>query len=438
MKGDGWFVVVAVLLVAMAFFFAMMEAAHGRLSRVRTDVLVRERRRGAASLALIVAEPARYLNVLLLIRTICELLATALVVVVFLDRIPSRGEALLIATLVMVVVSYVAVGVSPRTLGRQHADRVALASASFVVRITRVLGPLPKLLIWFGNALTPGRGFREGPFATEAELRDLVDLAQESKVIQDEERAMIHSVFELGDTIAREVMVPRTDTVFIERTKTLRQALSLALRSGFSRVPVVGEGLDDVLGIVYLKDLTLRIHEYHEAESTERVESVMRPATFVPESKPLDALLREMQRDQIHIAVVVDEYGGTAGIVTIEDVIEEIVGEIADEYDREAPPYEQLNNGAFRVSARLPVDELGELFGLEIEDPDVDTVGGLLAKTLGVVPIPGAHIETHGLSLTAESTAGRRNRIDTVLVSRVEPGGPGPGALRDRPEPVQA
>jgi CBS domain containing-hemolysin-like protein len=415
---DIWLIVAAVLLFVVAFLLAMLEAAHSRLSRVRTDEMVREGRRSAPQLAHIVADPARYLNVLLLLRTTCELVAAVLVVAVFVDRVQPRWQALLLAALVLVVVSYVAIGVSPRTLGRQHADAVALASASFVVGVTRVLGPLPKLLILLGNAVTPGRGFREGPFATEAELRDLVDLAQESKLIQAEERAMIHSVFELGDTIVREVMVPRTDMVFIERTKTLRQALSLALRSGFSRIPVVGDGLDDVLGIVYLKDVTRRTHEYHEAESTERVESVMRPATFVPESKPLDALLREMQRDQIHIAVVVDEYGGTAGIVTIEDVIEEIVGEIADEYDNETAPVEQLANGAVRVSARLPVDELGELFGAEIDDPDVDTVGGLLAKHLGRVPIPGAQVEAHGLLLTAESTAGRRNRIGTVLVTR--------------------
>jgi CBS domain containing-hemolysin-like protein len=342
------------------------------------------------------------------------------VVAVFVDRVQPRWQALLLAALVLVVVSYVAVGVSPRTLGRQHADTIAVASAGLVVSMTRVLGPLPRLLILLGNAVTPGRGFREGPFASEAELRDLVDLAQESKVIQDDERAMIHSVFELGDTIVREVMVPRTDMVFIEHTKTLRQALSLALRSGFSRIPVVGDGLDDVLGMVYVKDLARRTHEYHQGESTERVESVMRPATFVPESKPLDGLLREMQRDQIHIAIVVDEYGGTAGMVTIEDVIEEIVGEIADEYDREGPLVEQLADGAVRVSARLHVDELGELFGSDIHDPDVDTVGGLLAKHLGVVPIPGAQVEAYGLILTAESTAGRRNRIGTVLVRRVD------------------
>ncbi len=283
-----------------------------------------------------------------------------------------------------------------------------------------MLGPLPQLLILVGNALTPGKGFRDGPFASEAELRDLVDLAQENKLIEDRERVMIHSVFELGDTMVREVMVPRTDVVFVERHKTLRQALSLALRSGFSRIPVVGDGSDDVVGVVYLKDLIRRTHDYRDSESAELVESVMRPATFVPESKPVDELLREMQAQQTHIAIVIDEYGGTAGLVTIEDVIEEIVGEITDEYDVEQSLVEELEDGALRVSTRLHVDELAELMKIDLDDDDVDTVGGLLAKHLGRVPIPGARAVVDGLELTAETAHGRRNRIGTVLVRRVD------------------
>ena len=235
----------------------------------------------------------------------------------------------------MVVVSYIAVGVGPRTIGRQHAERVALDVARPIAALTAVLGPMPQLLILVGNALTPGKGFREGPFATEAELRELVDLAEASRVIESDESQMIHSVFELGDTIVREVMVPRTDMVFIERHKTLRQMMSLALRSGFSRIPVIGEDLDDVVGVAYLKDVTKRVFDKHEAESTERVETVMRPCMFVPDSKPADELLREMQARRMHVAIVVDEYGGTAGLVTIEDMLEEIVGEITDEYDDE-------------------------------------------------------------------------------------------------------
>jgi CBS domain containing-hemolysin-like protein len=431
-----WLIVLAVLLIVFAGFFAGAEAALSRVSRVTADELERQGRRGAARLQEVLADPARYLNVLTLLRVACETVATVLVTVVSLHRFSMTWQAVLVAGVVMVVVSYIAVGVSPRTLGRQHAARIGLLSARLVLTLARVLGPLPQLLILVGNALTPGKGFRDGPFASEAELRDLVDLAQENKLIEDRERVMIHSVFELGDTIAREVMVPRTDVVFIERHKTLRQAISLALRSGFSRIPVVGEGSDDVLGVAYLKDIIRRTYEYRDAESTERVESVMRPAVFVPESKPVDELLREMQAQQTHIAIVVDEYGGTAGLVTIEDVLEEIVGEITDEYDVELPLVEDLPDGALRVSARLHIDELAERMDADLDDDDVDTVGGLLAKHLGRVPIPGAQVFVGGLQLTAEGTQGRRNRLGTVVVRRVE----NDGAVNptDLPDAVEA
>ncbi|HEY4605711.1 MAG TPA: hemolysin family protein, partial [Blastococcus sp.] len=311
--------------------------------------------------------------------------------------------------------------VGPRTLGRQHAYGTALASAGLVRFLGRVLGPVATLLIVIGNAITPGRGFRDGPFSSEVELRELVDMAEERGVVESGERNMIHSVFELGDTIAREVMVPRTDVVWIERTKTVRQALALALRSGFSRLPVIGDNVDDVVGVVYLKDLVRRSQNGSDQRGP-KVEEVMRPPTFVPESKPVDELLRNMQAQRIHIAIVVDEYGGFAGLVTIEDILEEIVGEIADEHDAfQRPPVEELPDGSMRVTARLPVEDLAELFHVELpEDDDVETVGGLLARELGRVPIEGSAVEVAGLRLVAESTGGRRNRIDTLLVCRVE------------------
>ncbi|MGH8969099.1 MAG: hemolysin family protein [Actinomycetes bacterium] len=429
MTSEAVMLAAAVLLILLGGLFAGAESAMSRVSRVVADEFERAGRRGAGRLQQVVADPARYLNLLTLLRVACELVATVLVTVVCLDTFDTRWQAVLVAGLGMVVVSYVAVGVSPRTLGRQHAPRIALVSARFVHPLARVLGPVPQMLILVGNALTPGKGFREGPFASEAELRDLVDLAEESKLIEDRERMMIHSVFELGDTIVREVMVPRTDVVFIEKDKTLRQALSLALRSGFSRIPVMGEGTDDVVGVVYLKDLIRRTHEYRDGETTERVESVMRPALFVPETKPVDELLREMQAKQTHVAVVVDEYGGTAGLVTIEDVIEEIVGEITDEYDVEQSLVEELPDGALRVSSRLHIDELAERVEVALDDDDVDTVGGLLAKHLGRVPIPGAQVYVDGLQLTAESAQGRRNRIGTVLVRRTA-GPEGDGEVR--------
>jgi magnesium and cobalt exporter, CNNM family len=421
MESDSGLVLLAVLLVAVAGLFSAMEAAISRLSRSKVEELARDNRRGVAKLRQILEDTPRYLNLVLLLRVVCELTACAIVAVITAGRFDSRWAAVGVTAGIMVVVSYVVVGVSPRTIGRQHSGGVALIAAAVLPPLAAFFGPAPKLLIMLGNAVTPGKGFREGPFASEAELRDLVDLAaEESRVIEDDERRMVHSVFELADTIVREVMVPRTDMVFIERDKTLRQALSLALRSGFSRIPVVGEDKDDIVGVVYLKDLVRRTHDHRAAESSELVESVMRPPTFVPDSKPVDELLKEMQLTQSHIAILIDEYGGTAGLVTMEDLVEEIVGEIADEYDREPPAVEELLDGSYRISARLGVEELGERFDKEIVDDDVETVGGLLAKHLGRVPIPGDECVVEGLRLRAESTGGRRNRISTVLVT-VEP-----------------
>jgi CBS domain containing-hemolysin-like protein len=431
---DIWLLVLAAVLVVVAGVFSSADAALSSFSKARAEEIAHEGRSGSARLLVIVEDPPRYLNTALFLRMLCEIAAIIMVTVVMLDLIVRRGgaeggpevtsgrwTAMLVSLGIMLVVSFVVIGVAPRTVGRQHSERVALLSSGPLIAFTKVLGPLPQMLILVGNALTPGRGFSEGPFASEAELRELVDLAEASSVIESGERAMIHSVFELGDTLVREVMVPRTDVVFIERSKTLRQAMSLALRSGYSRIPVVGENLDDIVGFAYLKDLTRRVFDRHEAEQTERVESVMRPVMYVPDSKPIDELLREMQAERKHVAVVVDEYGGTAGLVTIEDVLEEIVGEITDEYDVEHVDVEHLANGSTRVSSRYPVDDLEAICGVAIEDDDVDTVGGLMAKHLGRVPIAGSVIEAHGLRFEAEGPAGRRNRIGTVLISRVEP-----------------
>jgi CBS domain containing-hemolysin-like protein len=421
MSADPWLLAAAAILVLVAGFFSSVDAALASVSKVRAEELLAEERTGARRLLAIAEDPPRYVNTALFLRMLCEITAIVLVTEVVLGYFDRAWIAALVTVAVMLVVQFVVIGVGPRTIGRLHAQRVALLSAGFVVLFTRVLGPLPQLLIVLGNIITPGRGFSEGPFSSEAELRELVDLAEASQVIESGERQMIHSVFELGDTLVREVMVPRTDVVFIEHSKTLRQAMSLALRSGFSRIPVIGENLDDVVGVAYLKDLTKRVFDKHEAETTERVETVVRPVMYVPDSKPVDELLREMQAERKHVAVVVDEYGGTAGLVTIEDVLEEIVGEITDEYDQAEVEAERLSNGAIRVSSRLLVDDLDEVCGVAIEDDDVDTVGGLMGKHLGRVPIAGSVVEAHGLRFEAEGPRGRRNRIGTVLISAVEP-----------------
>jgi CBS domain containing-hemolysin-like protein len=332
----------------------------------------------------------------------------------------------------MVVVSYVFVGVGPRTLGRQHPYRIGMVLAAPVRALGTLLGPLSRLLIVIGNMVTPGQGFREGPFSSEIELRELVDMASTSGVVDEGERQMIHSVFELGDTFARDVMVPRPDVVWTERDTPVDKVVRLALKSGYSRLPVLGDGIDDIVGVAYLKDLVQAQAERPDVD----LAGVMRRAVFVPDSKRVDELLKEMQAARNHMAIVVDEYGGTAGVVTIEDILEEIVGEITDEYDTdEVPAIQEIDGHTRRLSARLPVEDLEELYP-HVGDPDepsplaealaeadVDTVGGLLAQRLGKVPLPGAEAEVAGLRLRAEGgkDARGRLRITSVLVEEIEP-----------------
>jgi len=418
----------AIALILLGGLFSAIDAAISTVSMARVEELVREQRPGAVRLARVVTERPKYINLVVLLRIACEATASVLMVAYLNDRFGLRW-ALFGAAVIMTVASFVVIGVGPRTLGRQRAYLIALASAIPLQVISVLLTPISRLLILLGNALTPGRGFRNGPFASEIELREVVDLAQQRGVVADDERRMIQSVFELGDTPAREVMVPRTEMVWIESDKTAAQATSLAIRSGHSRMPVIGEDVDDVLGVVYLKDLVRRTYYSAVAARDITVAEVMRPAVFIPDSKPLDDLLNEMQRDRVHMALLVDEYGVTAGLVTIEDILEEIVGEIADEYDTdEVAPVEDLGDKMFRVSARLPIEDVGELYDIEFdEDLDVDTVGGLVALKLGRVPLPGSEVMSHGLRLRAEGERDPRGRvrISTVLVRPADPGAVG-------------
>jgi CBS domain containing-hemolysin-like protein len=411
----------AIVLIGLGGLFAAVDAAISAVSVARVHELVRDERPGAVRLAKVMADRPRYINLVVLLRIICEITATALLVVHLRHNL-GRGWGLLAAAATMVVISFVVIGVGPRTLGRQNAYSISLVAALPLQVISVLLAPISRLLVVLGNMLTPGRGFRNGPFASEIELREVVDLAQQRGVVAADERRMIQSVFELGDTPAREVMVPRTEMIWIECDESADQAISLAVRSGHSRIPVIGENVDDVVGVVYLKDAVQQTHHSSNGARDTPVAQVMRPAVFVPDSKPLDALLREMQRDRNHMALLVDEYGAIAGLVTIEDVLEEIVGEIADEYDAaEVAPVEDLGDNRFRVSARLPIEDVGELYGVEFDEHlDVDTVGGLLALELGRVPLPGAEVVSHGLRLHAEGGPDHRGRvrIGTVLLSR--------------------
>ncbi len=414
----------AIALILLGGLFSAIDAAISTVSMARVEEMVRDERPGAVRLARVVTERPRYINLVVLLRIACEATAAVLMVSYLYDHLGLKWT-LFAAAAIMTIASFVVVGVGPRTIGRQNAYPIALGSALPLQAISVLLTPISRLLILLGNALTPGRGFRNGPFASEIELREVVDLAQQRGVVADDERKMIQSVFELGDTPAREIMVPRTEMVWIESDKSAAQATSLAVRSGHSRIPVIGDNVDDILGVVYLKDLVRRTYYSASAARDITVAEVMRPAVFIPDSKALDDLLKEMQSDRIHMALLVDEYGATAGLVTIEDVLEEIVGEIADEYDTdEVAPVEDLGDRMFRVSARLPIEDVGELYDIEFNDDlDVDTIGGLVALELGRVPLPGAEVVSHGLRLRAEGDPDHRGRvrIGTVLVRPVEP-----------------
>jgi CBS domain containing-hemolysin-like protein len=422
MTPPAWLLVAAAVLALVAGWCANAEAALALVSA--TGVAERPEHQGR--LGTVAADLPRYLSVLLLLRAICEILAAVLVTAAFVHWLGDDWRAVLAALATVIGLRYVLTGVRPQT-GRvgPRTERTAERAAAFLFPLTRALGPLPRLLVACGNALPPTRRTRpladdDGP-VDRSELRGLVDYLERRTGIEPGERDMVRSVFELGDTIVREVMVPRTDMVFVEGDRTVEQALSLALRSGFSRIPVVGENEDDVVGIAYLKDIVAWSHEHPGAEATEKVATVMRAASYVPDSKPVDELLRQMQAQRNHMVIVIDEYGGTAGLVTIEDILEEIVGEITDEYDlNEQPPVEWLSDHSARVTARLSVTELGELFGINLEEEDVETVAGLLAQALGRVPIAGSTATVRGLRLTAENLAGRRNKIGTVLVEREE------------------
>ncbi|MCW2934256.1 MAG: hypothetical protein JWM19_5218 [Actinomycetia bacterium] len=402
MPPAGWLLAAALVLVLIAGWCGGAQAA---LARVATG------------------GNAQYSSLLMLIRACAEAAAAVLVTLAFTHWLGAGWEAFLAAAAVVLVARYVLIGVGPRAIGRKRAERVSATTKRLLRPVVRLLGPLSRLLTDVTESLPLGGHSADGELNSRPELLGLADLIEGRAEIEPSEREMVRSVFELGDTIVREVMVPRTDMVWVERDKTVGEALSLALRSGFSRIPVVGDSTDDVVGIAYLKDMVAWQHEHPGNEETERVEieieKVMRAATFVPESKPVDELLRQMQKQRIHVAIAIDEYGGTAGLVTIEDILEEIVGEIADEYDNERPPVEWLLPETARVTARLPVAELEELFSVTIAAEDVETVGGLLAHELGRVPIASSQVTVAGLRLTAENLAGRRNKLGTVLIERV-------------------
>ena len=409
-----WLWALVVVLVALGTALAVSEAALTRMTRVRALALVEEKRRNAAVLERIEADPPRYLNAVYLAVMFCQN-GSAIVVAILAER-SFGGLGVTLASVGFTLLYFVVVEAMAKTFGVLHSDRAALAVAPFVWFLGRVLAAPTRALIGLANVLLPGKGLKEGPFVSEADLRAMVEAGHEEGSIEREEKELIHSIFEFGDTIVREVMVPRPDIVAIEASGTLRDVQALVLQHGFSRIPVYRGELDDVLGFVFAKDVLKALHQgKHDMPLTE----IVREAHFVPESKRVADLLREMQHRKFHVALVTDEYGSVVGLVTMEDLLEELVGEIADEYDREEPQVVEVGEGVFRVNGRVSIDEVNELLGVELPHDGWDTVGGLVLGLLGQIPQQGQEVRYGDLVFTAEQVRGRR--IAKVLISRRGP-----------------
>ncbi|OFO42468.1 hemolysin family protein [Corynebacterium sp. HMSC073D01] len=417
---------VALVALVLSGLCRTVDSALSGISVARVEEMVKDDVRGAARLRRVAGNRATHINLMVLAQTVLDVTAAVFAGAVAFEVFDRLSVAMVVTIVVMSLISYVFVGVLPRTLGKQSPYSTALAAAPILSVLATVFGPVAKLLIWVGNKVTPGGGFREGPYSTEVELREMVDIAQEKGVVEVDERRMIQSVFDLAQTTARSVMVPRTDMIWIEADKSAGQATTLCVRSGHSRIPVIGESVDDIVGIVYLKDLVAETYSHADGGTSVLVKDIMRDANFVPDSKNLDDLLHDMQRLRNHIAVLVDEYGAIAGLISIEDILEEIVGEIADEYDdKEVAPIVDLEADTYRVVSRLSLEDLNDLvketYGKELtfsEDilDTVDTVGGLIAYELGRVPLPGSTVHTCGMALTAEGKRDRRGRMRVTSV----------------------
>ena len=409
----------ALVLIAFGALMASIDAALGVTSRGDLTELAEQSPRNATSLRRIAADPDAHAIAVVFIRVLAETGAAVLVTVSFVILFDSIPWAIVAAILLMTGISFVLVGASPRGVGRRHA-RGLLRGAAPVIRAARlVLGPLAHGLVVLGNRVTPGAP-RGASFASEEQLLSIVDEAASHDLIEQDDRDLIHSVFDFTDTFVRAVMVPRTDMVTVEATTSTREAMQVFLDKGVSRVPLIDEDADDVVGVLYLKDLVQFGFRDESGWRDAPVTRIARKAVFVPESMRAETLLQQMKRDAVHVCLVVDEYGGVSGLITLEDIIEELVGEISDEYDPRADEVVEVDPGRYRVSARLGLDAVGDLFGIELEDEDVDSIGGLLGKALGQVPQPGATAEYLGLVMTGGTSRGRGRGLATVFVERSE------------------
>ena len=408
-------VVLAVVVLVFGALLSAGEAALTRMTRAAAEDLVEDGRRGAGRVLALAERRGQVLGSVAPIRVAVDMLAAVLLTLAVSGLLSRWWQVLVVAVVLNIVLLGLVVGFSPRSVGRRNPDGTLLILAGALLKVDALGAPWRWIESHYGrsSALTDAEARAE---VTE-DLREMIDEIGEAETIEDEDREMMRSVVELGQTLVREVMVPRPDMVTIDADKTASAAMRLFVRSGYSRVPVVGEDADDVRGIVYLKDVLRRLSDHPEHE-TRPVSSFTREALWIPETKLADDLLREMQTDHVHMVLAVDEYGGTAGLVTMEDLLEEVVGDLTDEHDHAEPEVEDLGQGRYRVPVRLGLDALGELFDLEIDDDDVDTAGGLLTKAIGRVPLPGARGSAQGVDLVAEEAVGRRRQVATLIASR--------------------
>src|SRR3954454_24624956 len=411
---DIWMLLAIILLMLGLGYLAVAETALNRVSKVRAITLAEEQPSKATwALVSLVEHPERFINPLLVMITILQT-AQAFLTTILADSL-FCPIGVVVGFVVNVIVFFVLSEALPKTWAVLHSDRAAVMTA----RTTLVLVSFPPLrlisrgLIGLANVLLPGRGLKQGPVVSEKELLGIVEAAGADEAIEHEGRELIESIIEFGDTLAREIMVPRPDMVTLNGTDSVSSALDSAIEHGYSRFPVTGENLDHVLGIAYTKDL---MGVEREGRGHLPVADLVRSAHFVPETKPVARLMREMQAGKYHMAILVDEYGGIAGLVTLEDCIEELVGEIFDEYDVEDSEVERLADGELRVDGGLSIDELNELLDLELPDADWDTVGGFLLGTLGHVPEEGETVEHNRYAFAVEKMEG--HRIARVRVTR--------------------
>jgi putative hemolysin len=408
---------VVVVLLAVSAMLALAETALVRTSRVKAKSLADEGKRGAKVLVRLTEDPQGFLNPVLLLVLICQLVVATLVGILAVRWFGAWG--VVVATFFEIVVIFVFAEAVPKNWAVHHPERAALFSAPLVSGVIR-FWPVRMVsggLIGLANLFIGQKGGYAGALVTESELLAMADVAVEGDVIETEERALIHSILEFGDTVVREVMVPRTDMVTVGADATVEVALDLGLEAGFSRMPTIDQQIDDVVGVAYTKDM---IREVRSGKGDEPVGAHLRAAHYVPETKRVADLMREMQSDKFHMAVVVNEYGGTAGLVTLEDLIEELVGEIVDEFDVEETPIEELANGGVRVSARLAVDEVNDLLHADLPTGAWDTVGGLVFDLLGHVPETGESVTSGGLRLVVDRVNGRRiERVSIVPLADV-------------------